>query len=72
MLEFPESLSAVAMSGGNQTSSRSISIKQSYLGQARQVGYRAIIDATRPWEWKDAFPKVNVPSRGLLAKTKEK
>lgn len=33
---------------------------------------RAIIDATRPWEWKDAFPKVNAPSRELLAKTKEK
>jgi 4-hydroxy-3-polyprenylbenzoate decarboxylase len=33
---------------------------------------RAIIDATRPWEWKDAFPKVNAPTRELLAKTKEK
>ncbi|MCL6563411.1 MAG: UbiD family decarboxylase [Firmicutes bacterium] len=23
---------------------------------------RAIIDATRPWEWRDQFPKVNAPS----------
>ncbi len=24
---------------------------------------RALIDATRPWEWRDQFPPVNVPSR---------
>ena len=24
---------------------------------------RALIDATRPWEWKDKFPAVNVPPR---------
>jgi 4-hydroxy-3-polyprenylbenzoate decarboxylase len=23
---------------------------------------RALIDATRPWEWKDQYPMVNVPS----------
>jgi 4-hydroxy-3-polyprenylbenzoate decarboxylase len=23
---------------------------------------RAIIDACRPWHWRDAFPKVNAPT----------
>jgi UbiD family decarboxylase len=25
---------------------------------------RALIDATRPWEWRDRFPVVNVPPHG--------
>jgi 4-hydroxy-3-polyprenylbenzoate decarboxylase len=33
---------------------------------------RAIIDATRPYEWRDRFPVVNMPSRETMRKTKEK
>lgn len=33
---------------------------------------RAIIDATRPWEWRDKFPKVNAPSRESLARASAK
>jgi len=33
---------------------------------------RAIIDATRPYEWRDRFPLVNMPSREVARKTREK
>ncbi|MBI4487567.1 MAG: UbiD family decarboxylase [Deltaproteobacteria bacterium] len=33
---------------------------------------RAVIDATRPFEWKDKFPKVNAPSPELARKAREK
>lgn len=33
---------------------------------------RALIDATRPWEWRDKFPKVNAPSPAVEKKAREK
>ncbi len=33
---------------------------------------RAIIDACRPWHWKDKFPRVNMPSPELRKKAREK
>lgn len=33
---------------------------------------RAIIDATRPYEWRDRFPKVNMPSPERMKKAREK
>lgn len=33
---------------------------------------RAVIDATRPWEWRDRFPAVNYPSPELAKLTREK
>jgi 4-hydroxy-3-polyprenylbenzoate decarboxylase len=33
---------------------------------------RAIIDATRPYEWRDQFPKVNAPSPEIARKAREK
>jgi 4-hydroxy-3-polyprenylbenzoate decarboxylase len=33
---------------------------------------RAIIDATRPYAWKDQFPRVNMPSPERDRKTREK
>jgi 4-hydroxy-3-polyprenylbenzoate decarboxylase len=33
---------------------------------------RAVIDATRPFEWKDKFPKINAPSPELARKAREK
>jgi len=33
---------------------------------------RAIIDATRPWEWKADFPAVNTPSPEVKRKAKER
>ncbi len=33
---------------------------------------RAIIDATRPWEWKDQFPKVSFPSSQMIQRLREK
>jgi UbiD family decarboxylase len=33
---------------------------------------RALIDATRPWEWRDQFPPVNVPPREVRAAAKER
>jgi UbiD family decarboxylase len=33
---------------------------------------RAIIDATRPFEWRDKFPKVNAPSPEVARKAREK
>ncbi len=33
---------------------------------------RALIDATRPWEWRDKFPKVNAPSPEVEKKAREK
>jgi 4-hydroxy-3-polyprenylbenzoate decarboxylase len=33
---------------------------------------RAIIDATRPFEWRDRFPKVNMPSPETARKAREK
>lgn len=32
---------------------------------------RAVIDATRPYHWRDEFPKVNAPSRETMDKTRE-
>jgi 4-hydroxy-3-polyprenylbenzoate decarboxylase len=33
---------------------------------------RAIIDATRPFEWRDRFPPVNMPSPEVARKAREK
>jgi 4-hydroxy-3-polyprenylbenzoate decarboxylase len=33
---------------------------------------RAIIDATRPYEWRDRFPVVNIPSPEVARKSREK
>ena len=33
---------------------------------------RAIIDACRPFEWRQQFPLVNMPSKELSAETREK
>ena len=33
---------------------------------------RAIINACRPFHWKDQFPKVNMPSKALYKETREK
>ena len=33
---------------------------------------RAIIDACRPFHWKDEFPKVNAPSPALAKESREK
>ena len=33
---------------------------------------RAIIDACRPFAWKDKFPKVNAPSPEVARRTREK
>jgi len=33
---------------------------------------RAIIDACRPFHWRDEFPLVNIPSKELAAETREK
>ena len=33
---------------------------------------RAIIDATRPFEWMDKFPKVNAPSPEVARKARAK
>jgi len=33
---------------------------------------RVVIDATRPFEWRDKFPKVNAPSPEISRKAMEK
>jgi UbiD family decarboxylase len=33
---------------------------------------RMVIDATRPYEWRDKFPKVNAPSQEIVRKAREK
>ncbi len=33
---------------------------------------RAIIDACRPWHWRDQFPLVNMPSPELAKRAREK
>ena len=33
---------------------------------------RALIDACRPWEWKDKFPPVNVPPRELREEARKR
>jgi 4-hydroxy-3-polyprenylbenzoate decarboxylase len=33
---------------------------------------RMVIDATRPYDWRDKFPKVNAPSREIARKAREK
>ena len=33
---------------------------------------RAIIDACRPWHWRDEFPKVNIPSPDMAKRAREK
>ena len=33
---------------------------------------RAIIDACRPFHWRDQFPKVNMPSAELAKETRER
>lgn len=40
--------------------------------KGKLVNSRAIIDATRPYEWRDRFPPVNIPSPEVARKTKEK
>ena len=38
----------------------------------KNMNSRAIIDATRPWEWKDRFPIVNRPSKEWRRESEEK
>ena len=38
----------------------------------RMMNSRAIIDATRPWEWRDQFPIVNRPSAEWRRQSEEK
>jgi 4-hydroxy-3-polyprenylbenzoate decarboxylase len=33
---------------------------------------RMVIDATRPYEWRDKFPKVNAPSQDVVRQAREK
>jgi 3-polyprenyl-4-hydroxybenzoate decarboxylase len=33
---------------------------------------RMVIDATRPYEWKDKFPMVNAPSQEVVRMAREK
>ena len=33
---------------------------------------RMVVDATRPYDWKDKFPKVNAPSQEIARKAREK
>ncbi len=40
--------------------------------KGKLVNSRAIIDATRPYEWRDRFPPVNIPSPEVARKTREK
>lgn len=40
--------------------------------QGNTTNSRAVIDATRPWEWKDDFPVVNYPSPELEELAREK
>jgi len=40
--------------------------------RGQMTNSRAIIDATRPFAWKDKFPKVNMPSPEVARKTREK
>jgi 4-hydroxy-3-polyprenylbenzoate decarboxylase len=40
--------------------------------KGKLVNSRAIIDATRPYEWRDRFPHVNIPSPEVARKTREK
>ena len=40
--------------------------------KGRLTNSRAIIDATRPYAWKDQFPLVNMPSPEVAKKTREK
>jgi UbiD family decarboxylase len=44
--------------------------------EQREVGdltnSRAVIDATRPFEWRDQFPRVNAPSPEVARKAQEK
>jgi len=39
---------------------------------ARLHNSRAIIDACRPYHWRDQFPKVNMPSREAIKRVREK
>jgi 4-hydroxy-3-polyprenylbenzoate decarboxylase len=43
--------------------------------QKRQGNYtnsRAVIDACKPFHWKDEYPKLCIPDRAAVAKVKEK
>jgi len=40
--------------------------------RGQMTNSRAIIDATRPFAWRDKFPKVNMPSPEVFRKTREK
>lgn len=40
--------------------------------KGKLINSRAIIDATRPYEWRDRFPVVNMPSPETKRKTREK
>jgi 4-hydroxy-3-polyprenylbenzoate decarboxylase len=40
--------------------------------QGNFTNSRAIIDACRPWHWRDEFPKVNTPSPALAKRAREK
>ncbi|MBI4480086.1 MAG: hypothetical protein HY651_08700 [Acidobacteria bacterium] len=33
---------------------------------------RAVIDATRPWEWRNEFPAVNRPSKAWRKESEDK
>jgi len=38
----------------------------------KMMNSRAIIDATRPWEWRDQFPAVNRPSKAWRKESEDK
>src|SRR3972149_5016049 len=38
----------------------------------KMMNSRAVIDATRPWEWRDEFPVVNRPSKGWRKESEDK
>ncbi|WP_206812851.1 UbiD family decarboxylase [Paradesulfitobacterium ferrireducens] len=40
--------------------------------QGNHTNSRAVIDATRPWEWRNEFPRVNYPSPEITKLAREK
>ncbi|MEE8213649.1 MAG: UbiD family decarboxylase [Alphaproteobacteria bacterium] len=42
------------------------------LKSGEELNSRAIVDACRPWDWKDDFPPVAAASPGLMSKTRER
>ena len=42
------------------------------LKRGEELNSRAIVDACRPWDWKDDFPPVAAASPGLMSKTRDR